>query len=168
MVKRHWYCNPNLWQAKYTLRCLSSLLKDLIIHINALKGKYFVDILIVDDCHPLEEGHAELKTIADKTFIQFKVNDENLGFLNSCNAAVSYLDEAVEYICFLNNDTQCMPGWLIGLVETFDQENNVGIVGSQLISPDKSLQEAGGIVWNDANAWNFGRNAEFDALNLPS
>ena len=61
-----------------------------------------------------------------------------------------------------------MPGWLVGLVDTFDQENNVGIVGSQLISANKSLQEAGGIVWNDASAWNFGRNAQFDDPNLPS
>ena len=153
---------PAYGKVDYTLRCLASLLKDLIIHANAIKDKYFVDIVIVDDCHPLKEGHDYLGDIADKSFIKFKVNDVNLGFLNSCNNAVNYLDKTVEYICFLNNDTQCMPGWLVGLVDTFDQENNVGIVGSQLISADKSLQEAGGIVWNDASAWNFGRNAQFD------
>ncbi len=81
-------------------------------------------------------------------------NKENLGFLKNCNHAVSFAQG--EYIHFLNNDTRVTDGWLTSLVDLMDKDPNIGLAGSKLVYPNGLLQEAGGIIWNDASGWNFG------------
>jgi glycosyltransferase involved in cell wall biosynthesis len=85
-------------------------------------------------------------------------NSENLGFLRNCNKAAALATG--QYVLLLNNDVIVTQGWLQALVGTFTQRENVGMVGAKLIYPDGRLQEAGGIVWRDGSAWNWGRDQD--------
>jgi GT2 family glycosyltransferase len=79
-----------------------------------------------------------------------------LGFVHSCNDGASIARG--RYVCFLNNDIEVTARWLDELVGTFDDFDDIGLVGSKLVYPDGKLQEAGGIVWGSGNPWNVGRN----------
>ncbi|MGE4055884.1 MAG: glycosyltransferase, partial [Vicinamibacterales bacterium] len=68
-----------------------------------------------------------------------------------------------EYIVFLNNDTAVLPGWLEALSGTLRSRRDAGAVGARLIYPDGRLQEAGTIVWQDGEGWNYGKNADREA-----
>jgi GT2 family glycosyltransferase/glycosyltransferase involved in cell wall biosynthesis len=87
--------------------------------------------------------------------IRYFRNERNLGFNRNCNRGADLARG--RYIVFLNNDTKVLPGWLEALRDTFEENEKVGISGSKLIYDDGRLQEAGGIIWEDASGWNWGR-----------
>lgn len=134
---------PVYGKVDYTLRCLAS------ISAHAPKAAY--EVIVVDDCSP--DNSAALLAKVDG--IHLVRNAENQGFIRSCNLGAKAAKG--EYLLFLNNDTQVTAGWLDELVRTFDEFPGTGLAGSKLIYPDGRLQEAGGIIWQDGSAWNFGR-----------
>ncbi|MCL2873002.1 MAG: glycosyltransferase [Betaproteobacteria bacterium] len=110
------------------------------------------EVLVLDDASP-EPLQAQLAGVEGVRFIR---PPHNLGFLRNCNAGAK--EARGEILVFLNNDTLVTDGWLTALVETLDQTPDAGLVGAQLCYPDGRLQEAGGIVFSDGSAWNYGRN----------
>ncbi len=136
----------NQWA--YTAACLTSLLE--------VKGKYTFEVIVVDDQSSDESAH-HLSKITGLTHLR---NEKNLGFVGGCNRGARHARG--DYVVFLNNDTQVLEGWLDELIDTFDREPLAGLVGSRLVYPDGSLQESGGIIFNDGSGWNYGRdqNAE--------
>jgi GT2 family glycosyltransferase/glycosyltransferase involved in cell wall biosynthesis len=132
-----------------------SLLKSIALHD---AGTHDFEVLIADDCSPEPAATA----LAAVQGIQIVRHAQNLGFLRNCNAAIQQARGAT--IVLLNNDTQVTAGWLSALLAGFDALPDVAVVGAKLIYPNGRLQEAGGIVWQDGSAWNYGRN---DDASLP-
>jgi GT2 family glycosyltransferase len=135
-------------QFEITRRCLVSL------HQNT--GDIPVEIILVDD-------QSSDNTTRIEDFFEGIVvirNQRNLGFLKSCNEGAKHARG--KYICLLNNDTKVHAGWLDKLVETLDNHHAAAIAGPKLVYPDGRLQEAGGIIWDDASGWNYGKYDEAD------
>ena len=129
-------------QLNYTLKCLKAIALNL--------GDIDVEIIVINDCST-DATQATLEPVTAITLIE---NQKNRGFIYNCNYGASIAKG--KYLYFLNNDTEIQPNCIESLV-TVLQSKRVGAVGSKLIYPQGSLQEAGGIVWQDASGWNYGR-----------
>lgn len=136
-------------QFDYTYACLESIIKN--------SGDVAYEILIADDCssdltEQIDDIIGGLHTIH---------NEKNLRFLLNCNHAAK--QARGEYILFLNNDTQVQENWLEPLVSLMQKDPSIGMTGSKLVYPDGRLQEAGGILWSDGSAWNYGNRSDPNA-----
>lgn len=131
----------NQWD--YTYSCLYSVLRNT--------GDVPYDVIVVDD-----RSEDETKNILTHVRgLRLMRNEQRLGFLRACNKAAQ--EAAGKYILFLNNDTNVQKGWLGSLLETMESDDSIGLAGARLLYPDGSLQDAGGILWNDGSGWLYGR-----------
>ena len=65
-------------------------------------------------------------------------------------------------VVLLNNDTEVTEGWLFGLVNAVEDNENVAVVGSKLLFVDGDLQEFGSELNTDGHGWNVGKGDDSD------
>jgi GT2 family glycosyltransferase/SAM-dependent methyltransferase len=128
---------------RVTVECLESIIRS--------QPRASFEVIIADDGY---QGPEEMGLLGKIEGVRFIVNAENLGYLRTCNEMAKHARG--KYIYLLNNDTELKAEAIDALAEFLARHEDAGIVGSKLVYPDGRLQEAGGIVWNDASAWNYG------------
>ena len=134
---------PTYGKHEITRRCLGSLA--------AHPADVPYEVIVIDDAYSDPLNLTSMQ-VSGAELIR---NEQNLGFLRTCNRAAS--EARGDYILLLNNDTVVHVGAIEAMLETFEQFGEVGAVCAQLRFADGTLQEAGGIVWSDGSAWNWGR-----------
>ncbi|MEM7597357.1 MAG: glycosyltransferase [Pseudomonadota bacterium] len=130
-------------KVELTYLCLCAL---LLAH-----NEVSFEVIVVDDASSDETAHLD-QLVSGITVLH---HTEPQRFIRACNAGVAAARG--DYVVLLNNDTEPTAGWLDALVDGFDLFADVGLVGSKLLYPNGQLQEAGGIVWDNGDPWNYGK-----------
>jgi GT2 family glycosyltransferase len=127
-----------------TLRCLNS------IAANSGRRVSF-ETIVIDD----KPAQPIAPLLAGINGLRVECNAENLGFLHSCNRADGLVSGW--HIIFLNNDTIVCRDWLEPLVEIARTDPRTGMIGCKLLNMDGTVQEAGGIIYDDGWGYPFGQ-----------
>jgi len=105
-------------------------------------------VIVADDASGAEHL-ALLRRIAG---IEIVEGAENAGFATNVNRGLRATGEDRDVVV-LNSDVEARSGWLACLQYAASQEDDIGIVGAQLLYPDGRIQFGGTVRNRDAPEW---------------
>lgn len=103
------------------------------------------EIILIDNASSDDSVNKLENKFKDVIFVK---NDENYGFARACNQGLDHA--SAEFLIFLNNDFEFTTDIFNRIIDKFKQNNNLGLLGFQLLNPDGTLQKTGFIfpsIW---------------------
>jgi GT2 family glycosyltransferase/tetratricopeptide (TPR) repeat protein len=134
-------------QLHYTRKCIESVFEHT--------GSPF-ELIVVDNGS--SDGTTEFVQAIDRTHtacigIKVIANAENAGFAKGCNQGLAIFNG--DYAVLLNNDVIVTSGWLTRLLQAFDNQPQLGLVGpmtncvsgpQQVVNPAYDTHDLGGLA----------------------
>lgn len=109
------------------------------------------EVVIVDNPTPEDVARRLREEVTGAEVLE---NDRNEGFGPAANRGAEH--SRGELVLLLNTDTLVGPGWLEPLVETLVSHPEVGAVVPMFLNEDGTVQEAGGLLFEDASTLMYG------------
>ena len=145
----------NYHRPKDTVECLQSLFKSKI------NNKEFKIVLVENESK--EDDIKEFRTLFSN--LQVIENKQNTGFAKGNNIGIRYsLEHSADYIVLVNNDALVENNAISRLIEVFERNSNVGIVGPKIYfakgfeyHKDRyNEKELGKVIWYAGGKINWG------------
>lgn len=129
---------PSSTRTDLLLRCLQSLAE------RGPRDVPYETIVVLNGVDVAVEAQLR-QAVSGVVFVRSAVN---LGLAGAGNLGRSLARG--EFLLLLHDDAEVLPGWMEALVETADAHPDAGAIGSKILFPDGSLQNAGAILWSNA------------------
>ena len=125
---------------EHTERCIDSIYRNTPLEKVA-------EVVVVDNGSTDGTAGKVRAEAAQRRGLMYISNPENLGFSIACNIGARASTGAG--LLFLNNDTEVEPGWLEPLLDVMDSDPKVGACSGKMLYPDRTIQHAGVMVFDD-------------------
>jgi GT2 family glycosyltransferase len=104
-------------------------------------------VIVVDNAS-IDDSARKLKT--EYPEIKLLLNSVNTGFTGGNNTGIQWaLDWSFDLIMLLNNDTVVTPGFADRLVETYQKDDNIGVVQPKIL-----FNKRRDLIWNAGSTYN--------------
>lgn len=135
---------------EYIENCLSFL--------EELAPQFKTKLIVVDNASE-NSGVDKIKRIFPQAVV--KINEKNLGYARAANLGI--LNARGKYLLLINPDCYVKSSEIIRMIDYFEANPQVGIIGPKILNPDGSVQ---GTARTFPNAWTglFGRNTLLSRL----
>lgn len=136
---------------KLTIECLESIVKN---YKDQFVEKSF-EIILLDNNSKKETLGEIKKFLSSEKIVNLPIkiieSKNNLGFAKGNNIAAN--SARGKYLLFLNSDTEILDKGLLGMVDFFDMNEKVAILGGKLTNVDGSKQPSAGKFYTLGNVF---------------